>query len=41
MVTEAQHAWAAGIKEQLIKIGIIMKATSKGSLNKAVNSECH
>ena len=39
MVTEAMHTWAAGMKEQLIKIEINMKATSKESLNEAVNSE--
>ena len=29
------HTWAAGMKEQLIKIEINMKATSKESLNAA------
>ena len=41
MVTEAMHTWAAGMKEQLIKIEINMKATSKESLNKAVNNGEH
>ena len=36
MVTEAMHTWAAGLKEQLIKIEINMKATSKESLNAKV-----
>ena len=36
MVTEAMHTWAAGMKEQLIKIEINMKATSKESLNAKV-----
>ena len=31
MVMEAKHTWAAGMKEQLIKIEINMKATSKDS----------
>ena len=30
------HTWAAGLKEQLIKIEINMKATSKESLNAKV-----
>jgi hypothetical protein len=36
MVTEAMHTWAAGLKEQLIKIEINMKATSKERLNAKV-----
>ena len=38
MVTEAMHTWAAGMKEQLIKIEISMKATSKESLRSAVRT---
>ena len=37
-VTEAMHTWAAGMKEQLIRIEINMKATSKESLRSAVRT---
>jgi hypothetical protein len=39
MVTEAMHTWAARMKEQSIRIEINMEATSKESLNKAVNND--
>jgi hypothetical protein len=35
-LTPGLPEWAAGMKEQLIKIEINMKATSKESLNAAV-----
>jgi hypothetical protein len=38
MVAEAMHTWAAGMKEQSIRIEINRKATSKESLNKAVRT---